>query len=156
MGTGTKARFDGQDIGGKTGTSQDYRDAWFVGYTPYLVTGVWMGNDDNTPTRKVTGGSLPALVWHDIMQKAHQGMPELPLPGERSSPVDEGILVSSADIRDVVEPSPQVAPPSLQPDVRRTLRPKRERSLLSRIFGGKVEAKPAKKVAGEKQDNPLY
>ena len=82
-GTGTKARFDGQDMGGKTGTSQDYRDAWFVGYTPYLVTGVWMGNDDNTPTKKVTGGSLPALVWHDIMQKAHQGMPELPLPGER-------------------------------------------------------------------------
>jgi penicillin-binding protein 1A len=155
-GTGSKARFDGQDMGGKTGTSQDYRDAWFVGYTPYLITGVWMGNDDNTPTKKVTGGSLPALVWHDIMQKAHVGMPELPLPGERSSPADAAIQVSSADIREVLEPSPQVAAPSRQPDVRRNQRPKRERNLLSRIFGGKVEARPPKRVPAAKPDNPLY
>ena len=132
-GTGTKARFDGQDMGGKTGTSQDYRDAWFVGYTPYLVTGVWMGNDDNTPTKKVTGGSLPALVWHDIMQQAHQGMPELSLPGQPSQSKEPEPQVS--DITDVLEPSPQVANPSIQPDVRKAQRPKRERGLLARIFG---------------------
>ena len=80
-GTGQKARFDGMDMGGKTGTSQDYRDAWFIGYTPYLVTGVWMGNDDNSPTRKVTGGSLPALVWHDVMLNAHKGLDARRLPG---------------------------------------------------------------------------
>jgi penicillin-binding protein 1A len=134
-GTGTKARFDGQDMGGKTGTSQDYRDAWFVGYTPYLVTGVWMGNDDNTPTRKVTGGSLPALVWHDIMQRAHTDMPEIPLPGTASPPRESVVARSDVDVNDVVEASPQVAVPSNQPDVQTAQRKKRERGLLARIFG---------------------
>jgi penicillin-binding protein 1A len=134
-GTGTKARFDGQDMGGKTGTSQDYRDAWFVGYTPYLTTGVWMGNDDNSPTKKVTGGSLPALVWHDIMQKASQDMPELPLPGTASPPREAEVAISDVNVNEVVEPSPQVAAPSDQPDVRKAQRRKRERGLLARIFG---------------------
>jgi penicillin-binding protein 1A len=142
-GTGTKARFDGQDMGGKTGTSQDYRDAWFVGYTPYLVTGVWMGNDDNTPTRKVTGGSLPALVWHDIMQQAHRGMSELPLPGQPSQPSQPEVQVSDVNINDVVEPSPQVAAPSDQTDLRKIQRPRRERGLLARLFG-LGEDKPVK------------
>ena len=80
-GTATKAQFGDFDIGGKTGTSQDYRDAWFVGFTPYMVTGVWMGNDDNSPTKKVTGGSLPTLVWRDVMESAHQGLIPAALPG---------------------------------------------------------------------------
>ena len=80
-GTGTKAQFGNWDIGGKTGTSQDYRDAWFVGFTPYLTAAVWLGNDDNSPTKEVTGGSLPALIWRDIMEPAHRGLKWLPLPG---------------------------------------------------------------------------
>ncbi len=144
-GTGTKARFDGQDIGGKTGTSQDYRDAWFIGYTPYLITGVWMGNDDNTPTKKVTGGSLPALVWHDIMQQAHQGMPELSLPGREPEADQPEVQVSDVDVNDVIEPAPQVAKPTLQPDTRRAQRRKREKSLLSRIFGGTEDQPVVKK-----------
>ncbi len=142
-GTGTKARFDGQDMGGKTGTSQDYRDAWFVGYTPYLVTGVWMGNDDNTPTKKVTGGSLPALVWHDIMQQAHRGMPELPLPGQPSTQDEPEIQVSDVNVNEVIEPSPQVAAQTEQGEPRNVGRPKRERGLLARIFGLK-EDRPTK------------
>ena len=59
-GTGRAARIRGVAVAGKTGTSQDYRDAWFVGFTPDLVVGVWVGNDDNTPTRGVVGGDLPA------------------------------------------------------------------------------------------------
>jgi penicillin-binding protein 1A len=133
-GTGTKARFDGQDMGGKTGTSQDYRDAWFVGYTPYYVTGVWMGNDDNSPTKKVTGGSLPALVWNDVMKKAHQGLAEVPLPGERSPPTVAEIQVSSADVNEVVEPSPQVAQPSPQAEEPRP-RKRKKRTLLGVLFG---------------------
>jgi penicillin-binding protein 1A len=144
-GTGTKARFDGQDMGGKTGTSQDYRDAWFVGYTPYLITGVWMGNDDNSPTKKVTGGSLPALIWHDIMLKAHQGLPALPLPGQDTPEAEPDVQISSSDVNEVLEPSPQVAPPSKLPDVRKPQRPKRERSLLARIFGGKDDLPKVKK-----------
>jgi penicillin-binding protein 1A len=134
-GTGTKARFDGQDMGGKTGTSQDYRDAWFVGYTPYLTAGVWMGNDDNAPTKKVTGGSLPALVWHDIMAKAHQGMPELPLPGERSSPEPEDLQISGINVKEVIEASPPLEPAAVLPEPRKPQRAKRERGLLARIFG---------------------
>jgi penicillin-binding protein 1A len=66
---------------GKTGTSQNYRDAGFIGYTADLVAGVWMGNDDEKPMRKVTGGSLPAQLWQGFMTDAHQGLPPRPLPG---------------------------------------------------------------------------
>jgi penicillin-binding protein 1A len=58
---------------GKTGTSQDYRDAWFIGYTGTLVAGIWLGNDDNSPTRKLTGGSLPVDIWSRFMKSALQG-----------------------------------------------------------------------------------
>ncbi|HEV2187976.1 MAG TPA: penicillin-binding transpeptidase domain-containing protein, partial [Stellaceae bacterium] len=66
---------------GKTGTTQEYRDAWFIGYTADLVAGVWLGNDDNTAMEKVTGGSLPAPAWKAFMLAATQGMPVRPLPG---------------------------------------------------------------------------
>jgi len=81
-GTGTKARVEGQDIAGKTGTSQDYRDGWFIGYSPYLITGVWAGNDDNSPSAKMTGGSIPAEIFADIMLPAHEGLPFAELPGD--------------------------------------------------------------------------
>ncbi len=80
-GTGRRARLKGHEAGGKTGTSQDYRDAWFIGYTAQYTAGVWFGNDDNSPTRRVTGGSLPAQVWKSVMTEAHRGLPGLPLPG---------------------------------------------------------------------------
>jgi penicillin-binding protein 1A len=64
---------------GKTGTSQDFRDAWFVGYTGELVTGVWMGNDDSSPMKRVTGGSLPALLWRDFTIPALDGVSAKPL-----------------------------------------------------------------------------
>lgn len=80
-GTGTKAGLGNRPAAGKTGTSQDWRDAWFVGYTPQYVTGVWIGNDDATPTNHATGGSLPAIIWKDIMTGAHQGLPIVQIPG---------------------------------------------------------------------------
>jgi penicillin-binding protein 1A len=84
-GTAKNAQIGAQDVGGKTGTSQDYRDAWFIGFSPYLIGGVWLGNDDNSPTRNVTGGSLPALIWKDVMTKAHRNFEVAQLPGARSS-----------------------------------------------------------------------
>ena len=80
-GTGTKAALAGWPAGGKTGTSQDYRDAWFVGYTANLTAGVWVGNDSNAPMKRVFGGTLPATIWSNFMTKAHQGVPVAQLPG---------------------------------------------------------------------------
>ena len=81
IGTAHKAALPGWPAAGKTGTSQDFRDAWFIGYTANLVTGVWLGNDDGTPTKKVTGGSLPVEIWSRFMRGAHQGVPVAALPG---------------------------------------------------------------------------
>ena len=81
IGTAQKATLPGWPAAGKTGTSQDFRDAWFIGYTAHLVTGVWLGNDDGTPTKHVTGGSLPVEVWSRFMRGAHQGVPVASLPG---------------------------------------------------------------------------
>ena len=82
-GTGRRARF-GYPAGGKSGTTQDYRDAWFIGYSADFITAVWMGNDDGTAMKQVTGGGLPARLWKEIMQAAHKGRPERPLPGVKS------------------------------------------------------------------------
>ena len=87
-GTGRKARLDsGRPAGGKTGTSQDFRDAWFIGYTGNLTTAVWFGNADNSPTKKATGGSLPAATWKAVMDVAHKGLPVADLPGVPNLPV---------------------------------------------------------------------
>ena len=72
-GTARKAEIPGWTAAGKTGTSQDFRDAWFIGYTANLVTGVWLGNDDNSPTKKATGGGLPVEVWTRFMRVGASG-----------------------------------------------------------------------------------
>ena len=79
-GTAHSAQLAGWPAAGKTGTSQDFRDAWFIGYTGHLVTGVWLGNDDSSPTRKATGGGMPVEIWSHFMKPAHQGVPVAGLP----------------------------------------------------------------------------
>ena len=81
---------------GKTGTTQDYRDAWFIGYTADLVAGVWLGNDDNAPMNKVTGSSLPAQTWRRFMLAATQAMPVRPLP---STPLPPAGMLAAAPPR---------------------------------------------------------
>jgi penicillin-binding protein 1A len=81
-GTGRRADLPGWPVAGKTGTSQDFRDAWFVGFTSQLVAGVWLGNDDNTPTKKITGGGLPVEVWSQFMRAAHRGKAPSVLVGD--------------------------------------------------------------------------
>jgi len=79
-GTGRAAALD-RPMGGKTGTSQDYRDAWFIGFTAELVAGVWFGNDDSSPMNRVAGGGLPARAWRGFMAEATRGLPPRPIPG---------------------------------------------------------------------------
>jgi penicillin-binding protein 1A len=96
-GTGKRAMLDGIKTAGKTGTTNSWRDAWFVGYTGNLTGAVWMGNDDYTPTKRMTGGTIPALCWHDIMAYAHQGielrqLPGLPLPTRAPTVADAKLI----------------------------------------------------------------
>ena len=80
-GTGNVGSIDPHPAAGKTGTGQSYRDAWFIGYTAHYVTGVWLGNDDFKPMKRVTGGSLPTLIWRDLMIYAHVNKEPAYLPG---------------------------------------------------------------------------
>ena len=79
-GTGTRARLDDRPAAGKTGTTSAARDAWFIGFTADYVTGVWIGYDDNTPLVGVTGGGLPAEIWHEVMTRVDEGVPVSELP----------------------------------------------------------------------------
>jgi len=100
-GTGRSASLVAHEAAGKTGTTQDYHDAWFVGFTTDYVASVWVGNDDSSPMKTVTGGSLPAAIWRDVMTVAEKGKPSTPLDkSEPQAPVDESVLDGM-----VVEPS---------------------------------------------------
>ncbi len=100
-GTGTRARLEERPAAGKTGTTSAARDAWFIGFTGDYVAGVWMGYDDNTPLTGVTGGGLPAEIWHEAMVRIHGDAPATPLPmrppsGGGAAPQFDGQVASSA------------------------------------------------------------
>ncbi|MFL4969241.1 MAG: transglycosylase domain-containing protein [Xanthobacteraceae bacterium] len=95
-GTGRRAILEGVKAAGKTGTTNAYRDAWFVGFTGNYVCGVWVGNDDYAPTRKMTGGSLPAMIWHDIMAYAHQGVELKNIPGVAPGSAPQAAVAEAA------------------------------------------------------------
>ncbi|MXN64741.1 PBP1A family penicillin-binding protein [Stappia sp. GBMRC 2046] len=128
-GTGKKASLGERPAGGKTGTSQDFRDGWFIGYTNQLTTAVWLGNDDNSPTRRATGGSLPAEIWKETMLAEHRNVPVAALPGI----VDEPVRVAEPGNAGPVPPG------RIGEDQGRIVRPEPGRgplNLLQRIFGG--------------------
>ena len=109
-GTARKAEIPGWVAAGKTGTSQDFRDAWFIGYTAHLVTGVWLGNDDNSPTKKATGGGLPVEVWTRFMRAAHQGVPVAALPNSQGSGLIPTLAQIGAQITAPSAPAPAYVP----------------------------------------------
>ncbi len=145
-GTAKKAQIPGFDIAGKTGTSQDYRDAWFVGYSSYLVAGVWLGNDDNSPTKTVTGGSVPAAIWKDVMEVAHANLSPAPLPGYiEEQPEADPYLVSQDESMDYGSEE-EFATPT------------RKRGFFERLFGGSDEprAEKRKKRQSKNNNNSIY
>jgi penicillin-binding protein 1A len=106
IGTGRKAAIAGRPAAGKTGTSQDFRDAWFVGYTAELAAGIWFGNDDGTPTKKTTGGNLPAITWQRFMSDAHDGVAVAELPGNYRFRDPTSIAGIGAIPHDISPPAP--------------------------------------------------
>jgi penicillin-binding protein 1A len=109
IGTAKAAQITNWSAAGKTGTSQDYRDAWFVGYTGALTAGVWFGNDDGKPTAKTSGGNLPAITWQRFMTDALANRPVVPLPGD---PGWSGLVIADAPNGYYVSDDPATAPPA--------------------------------------------
>jgi penicillin-binding protein 1A len=111
-GTGTRAAISGYDLAGKTGTTSDYKDAWFMGYTGGFVTAVWVGKDNNTPMHKVTGGGAPAEIWRAFMATA---LPHLQVHAIPSGPQAEPGLVMGDPIGDLLAHTTASAPPNDNP-----------------------------------------
>ncbi|WP_421854667.1 transglycosylase domain-containing protein [Oricola sp.] len=127
QGTARNAAFN-YPAAGKTGTSQKSRDAWFVGYTANLTTGVWFGNDDGSPTDKVTGGSLPAAAWKAFMVEAHRGLRKVRLPGQG---MRIALPVARPDRNPTVRPQATVSSaPAPRPEPRRAA-PRPDRTVTS-------------------------
>jgi penicillin-binding protein 1A len=118
-GTGTRARIAEHDLAGKTGTTSNYRDAWFVGYTGGFVTAVWVGRDDNTSMKRVTGGGAPAGIWKAFMAQALPKLKVTPIPGGTAEPgamAPDPIADVLGSLGDFLYPRrPQPAPPQDDP-----------------------------------------
>ncbi len=146
-GTGRGAAIWSHEAAGKTGTTQDYHDAWFVGFTTDYVTGVWVGNDDSSPMRGVTGGSLPAAIWHDVMLAAEKGLPPRPL--DRTPPGEEALMDSGLPAADdesnaaAAAQAQQQPPPPQQPQ---TI--EQHKNFWDWLFGSSDKPKP-----GDDEDN---
>ncbi|WFU40929.1 penicillin-binding protein 1A [Bradyrhizobium sp. CB82] len=139
-GTAKKAEIPGWMAAGKTGTSQDYRDAWFIGYTANLVTGVWLGNDDNSPTKKATGGGLPVEVWSRFMRTAHEGVPVASLPNSQVGWGLSNLAQAASQVSAPTPPAPVSNGGTRPPPTRANVRPEPAAGLdgwlMDRLFGG--------------------
>jgi penicillin-binding protein 1A len=131
-GTGRAARLDERPSAGKTGTTQDYRDAWFVGFTADLVAGVWVGNDNSRSMVKATGGGLPARIFKSFMEDAERGLPVRPLAG--MTPV---LTADAAEAQAILQPASATATvvPTPEPAQTETKEQGFEK-LLNKLFGG--------------------
>jgi len=139
-GTGGYASLHGREAAGKTGTTQDSHDAWFVGFTTDYVAAAWVGNDDSSPTRGVTGGTLPSYIWREAMLAAEQGRPYKPLDRSVQPPPEELELASSGATWDGRDDESLSRLPELPPDEQQPQREHRHRGgLLGWLFGDDEE-----------------
>ena len=138
VGTAHKADLAGWPAAGKTGTSQDFRDAWFVGYTAQLVTSVWLGNDDNTPMKKVTGGGLPVEIWSRFMRDAHRGVPVAGLPSVPSRGFFDNLFGGNRPAAPQQQrPEPPASVPMASNEQRHTTGASLDGWLLNNLFGSR-------------------
>ncbi|HEV7255975.1 MAG TPA: transglycosylase domain-containing protein [Mesorhizobium sp.] len=137
-GSGRKAAI-GRPAGGKTGTTQNARDAWFVGYTASLTAGVWFGNDDGAPMGDVTGGSLPTLAWKAFMEAAHEGVATKPLPGADAAPApqpgNEAAPMATLDMPSALDARPVSTARAPRPPAEVGAPRKSETTLMDIILG---------------------
>ena len=130
IGTARRAALEGIRSGGKTGTTQSYRDAWYIGFTGNYTAAVWLGNDDFTPSNDMTGGSLPAMVWQRVMTDIHRGVELKPIPGIAEPYVDPLVAAKAAEAerqRLAALPTDPDVPPVLAPETADALRTLAER-----------------------------
>lgn len=138
VGTAHKADLAGWPAAGKTGTSQDFRDAWFIGYTAQLVTSVWLGNDDNTPMKKVTGGGLPVEIWSRFMRDAHRGVPVAGLPSVPSRGFFDNLFGGNRPAEPQQQrPEPPASVPMASNEQRQTTGASLDGWLLNNLFGSR-------------------
>ncbi|HKQ44602.1 MAG TPA: PBP1A family penicillin-binding protein [Rhizomicrobium sp.] len=151
-GTGGYASLHGREAGGKTGTTQDSHDAWFVGFTTDYVGAAWTGNDDSSPTRGVTGGTLPAYIWRDTMLVAEQGRPLKPLDRSLPPPPEQGLLASGV-IWDGPNDEALSRLPDLPAEEPEQARPERKRrGLLDWLFGSSEDDEEENKRSRRRGD----
>jgi penicillin-binding protein 1A len=133
VGTARKAQIPGWSLAGKTGTTDDYKDAWFVGFSGSLVAGVWLGNDDGALTKRVTGGNLPTEVWHNFMKIALKDQQPVALPGSERFRDDVPVAGTGQDPRYANAGNGDNAwiPPQPAPQRRAS----REKNFFEKLFG---------------------
>jgi penicillin-binding protein 1A len=135
-GTGRAAAIPGYEAAGKTGTTQDSHDAWFVGFTTDYVAAAWVGNDDSSPTKGVTGGTLPAYIWRDAMLAAEQGKPLHALDRSVQPPPEALEIAASGGTWDGRDDEMLGRPPNLPPEDDQTPKRRHHRGgLLGWLFG---------------------
>ena len=149
-GTARRAKLEGIRAAGKTGTTQAYRDAWFVGYTGNYVAAVWFGNDNYAPTNRLTGGRLPAMTWQKFMTYAHQNIDIRPIPFVDPLPENEKKSVVVVDKKPDADQPVEIARPKV-------LSEKSQHALreLENIFISAPNIRLNEKIAGAQQDQPV-
>jgi penicillin-binding protein 1A len=141
-GTGGYASLHGREAAGKTGTTQDSHDAWFVGFTTDYVAAAWVGNDDSSPTRGVTGGTLPAYIWRDTMLAAEKGLPLKPLDKSIKPPEEDLLMASGAQWDTRIDDEALGRVPEYQTEPEPPQPRRRRGGLLGWLFGDDEDEPP--------------